>query len=481
MKEYAVFGLVGVILVLMSAGCIEEGGENQGNVTVNATENITVAASGDIVKVDYVGRFLNGTVFDTSYENTAKESGIYNPDRNYEPLEFKVGEGEMIKGFDEEVVGMKIGEKKNITIPPEKAYGEWDPNKAVDIPRVINLTIPEFKQLVPGQQPVAGKKYMMGGIELEVLDVKNITRALKEGDRNVVFYHVDTCPWCRKMEPWVAELKNESYEFHDVYNKNPDYEAKRQEFSDVLDIGQGVPQFGCRANGELHVGAFASKEELKKFADDCRNASGVSITVTARHNPIIGMMVNTGMGQARISDITDTIITLDYNPPLAGKTLIFEIAIVNMTKSKVKYVPDTAPEGGFTTFKSNDPNAGICVGDGKPIIFEFSTTWCPHCKWIKSTFDETVKDYVDSGKIVAHHWELDINDDTLTAEVETSVPGSDLGVYQKFNPGGSIPTYVFGCKYYRIGNGYESQNDLASEEKEFMEVIEHLIKSAESA
>jgi len=117
--------------------------------------------------------------------------------------------------------------------------------------------------------------------------------------------------------------------------------------------------------------------------------------------------------------------------------------------------------------------------DGKPVIRLFSTTWCPHCIWIKPTFDRVVKEYADAGKIVAHHWEMDTGDDTLTPEIETSVPASEQAVFQKFNPNNTIPTFVFGGKYYRIGNGYEQQQNLTAEEKEFRAVIDELIKEAE--
>jgi thiol-disulfide isomerase/thioredoxin len=145
-------------------------------------------------------------------------------------------------------------------------------------------------------------------------------------------------------------------------------------------------------------------------------------------------------------------------------------------------VPDTSPPGGFKSFKTKDPNAQICTLNGRPVVYLFTTTWCPHCKFIKDTFDKTVKEYVDERKIVAYHWEIDTNDNSLTSNVETSVPGSDIEIYKTSNPQGSIPTFVFGCKYYRIGNGYEGQQDgLTLEEKEFRAVIEHLINSSENA
>jgi thiol-disulfide isomerase/thioredoxin len=115
----------------------------------------------------------------------------------------------------------------------------------------------------------------------------------------------------------------------------------------------------------------------------------------------------------------------------------------------------------------------LCSENGKPIIMLVSTTWCPHCMWIKDTFDRTVKSY--GGSIAAYHWELDTGDNILTDAAETKIPAELLAYYQKYNPQGSIPTFVFGCEYTRIGNGYERQNDLAAEENEFRDKIEKLI------
>ena len=134
---------------------------------------------------------------------------------------------------------------------------------------------------------------------------------------------------------------------------------------------------------------------------------------------------------------------------------------------------DVALVGEIKTFDVNDDE--VCTEDGKPVIYLFSTTWCPHCKWITETFESTVEEYVDAGQIVAYHWEIDINDDTLTDAVEGEVPAEHMEVYQKYNPKGSLPTFVFGCKYSRVGNGYERDDDLASEAAEFRAVIEDLI------
>lgn len=75
------------------------------------------------VKVHYVGKFLDGRVFDTSVESVAKESGKYDSRRKYEPLEFTIGKRQMIVGFEEAVKMMSEGEKGVVVIPSKLAYG----------------------------------------------------------------------------------------------------------------------------------------------------------------------------------------------------------------------------------------------------------------------------------------------------------------------------------------------------------------------
>ncbi|MBL7050935.1 SurA N-terminal domain-containing protein [Candidatus Woesearchaeota archaeon] len=127
----------------------------------------------------------------------------------------------------------------------------------------------------------------------------------------------------------------------------------------------------------------------------------------------------------------------------------------------------------ITTF--NPTGDELCTENGKPIVQLFSTTTCPHCVWIKDTFDEVVAEYASAGKIAAYHWELDIGDNTLTTERESSVPNSQVQTFQKYNPQGYVPVFVIGCKYSRIGNGYESRGDLVAEEAEFRAVIEAVL------
>lgn len=91
-----------------------------------------VAKKGDTVKVNYTGRLTDGTVFDTS--------------ENKKPLLFMLGKKEVIEGFDEAVTGMVPGEKKTVTIPPAKGYGETKPElietiKRADLPDNVDFVV----------------------------------------------------------------------------------------------------------------------------------------------------------------------------------------------------------------------------------------------------------------------------------------------------------------------------------------------------
>lgn len=72
------------------------------------------AQEGDSVRVRYIGRLENGELFDSSQTNL--------------PMVFSIGAGQVIEGFDKAIIGMKEGDNKTVTIPPEEAYGLPDSN-----------------------------------------------------------------------------------------------------------------------------------------------------------------------------------------------------------------------------------------------------------------------------------------------------------------------------------------------------------------
>ncbi len=96
--------------------------------------------TGDTISVEYTGKLENGDVFDTSKGKT--------------PLKFTVGAGMLIKGFDNAVIGMKIGEQVTVTIPPEEGYGPRNEDHYVDIPKA------QFPEEIPLKE----------GLQLELQD-----------------------------------------------------------------------------------------------------------------------------------------------------------------------------------------------------------------------------------------------------------------------------------------------------------------------
>ncbi len=97
---------------------------------------------GGKVKLDYEGRFEDGTVFDSSTHG----------DHSH-PLEFEVGSGQVIKGFDDAVVGMKKEEEKEFTLNPAEAYGESNPNLMQKVPR---NALPKEQEPKPGMVLMVG-------------------------------------------------------------------------------------------------------------------------------------------------------------------------------------------------------------------------------------------------------------------------------------------------------------------------------------
>lgn len=139
------------------------------------------AKKGDTVKIHYHGKLTDGTTFDSS--------------KGREPLEFELGSGMVIAGFDNGVTGMTVGETKTINIPAAEAYGEANPEMILEYPRnqfpadlvpeigmqlvmhngavqQFNVTIVELKEesvKLDANHPLAGKELIF---DLELVEIK---------------------------------------------------------------------------------------------------------------------------------------------------------------------------------------------------------------------------------------------------------------------------------------------------------------------
>lgn len=125
-------------------------------------ESSRTVRKGDYLLIDYTGKFEDETVFDTTLKEKALEAGIYDEEKEYRPLFFRADAGQVIKGIDCGVLGMKEGEEKSLVILPQDAYGEYKNYLVQEIPlaRLELQTPPE-----PGKKIVTPR-----GTEVKVLN-----------------------------------------------------------------------------------------------------------------------------------------------------------------------------------------------------------------------------------------------------------------------------------------------------------------------
>jgi peptidylprolyl isomerase len=127
LKKLSIILAAIVVMALLLSGCSKDGGS-------------VLAKKGDTVRVDYTGTLADGSVFDSS--------------KGRQPLQFTIGDGNMIAGFDAAVVGMKVGQTKKVTIPAAQAYGPHRDDYVLEVPR---------SQMPPTMTPAVGDQLQMQG------------------------------------------------------------------------------------------------------------------------------------------------------------------------------------------------------------------------------------------------------------------------------------------------------------------------------
>lgn len=250
---------------------------------------------GDNVSVDYTGSLENGSVFDTSIESVARAHNLFTAEREYKPFRFTVGKKEAIPGFDEGVIGMKIGESKTLTIPPEKAYGPVNPERInvypmIDVlptsfPRIIEIPSDQF-EMTFGAGHKKGDIVTIPGTSVN-MTVQNISTEVK---LSYNFKVGDEIP--SSGAPW-----NQTVIKIDETNITVKYSLKK---NDTIQL-ENVPW----------------------------NTTVVNVTaanITLRHNAIPDTEIQTMLGPIKVS-FNETSIIMDQNHPLAGKTLLFNVTL----------------------------------------------------------------------------------------------------------------------------------------------------------
>ncbi len=130
---------------------------------------------GSLILLDYTARIKDtNDIFDTTLEEEAKKTNLYDPTHKYEPKIVSVGESWVLKGLDEALSGANVGDKLNIEVPPEKAFGKRDDTKIRMIP----------------QRKLGDKAEEVGvGDEIEIDNRRGIVRYVGSGRIQVDFNH----------------------------------------------------------------------------------------------------------------------------------------------------------------------------------------------------------------------------------------------------------------------------------------------------
>ncbi|MBU4139460.1 MAG: FKBP-type peptidyl-prolyl cis-trans isomerase [Euryarchaeota archaeon] len=272
---------------------------------------------GDTVSVNYTGSLQDGKVFDTNIESVAKQHDIIKPE--YVPSKFKVGEQSMIEGFDEGVVGMKVGETRTLTIPPEKGYGLVDPEliNTYDIienvsarentfPRIFDISLDQFEtEYGPGHNKSDTVPYPGTNINLTV---ENITGSVSLSYDLKVGFQIFS-----QNSPWnmtVIKINETNVTIKPSVKKNDT-------------VRFPIDQFQKTPWTSTVIGV----------TDD---------NITLRHNPIPETKVQSMFG-TMVVRFNETSLIIDQNHELAGKTLIFNVTLVSIENNDIS---DKTPDMG---------------------------------------------------------------------------------------------------------------------------------------
>ena len=136
-----------------------------GKTFLNIPCDVDIMKDGDFVQVDYVGR-VKGTndIFDLTNEDVAKKENVYNPKITYKPVTLIVGGGFILRGLDEALKDMKVGERKTFEVAPDKAFGDRrdDMVKPLPLARFKEQNIDPFPGAVVNSRRAARPHHQRG-------------------------------------------------------------------------------------------------------------------------------------------------------------------------------------------------------------------------------------------------------------------------------------------------------------------------------
>ena len=287
-----------------------------GVLFITSMDGSAVVEMGDIVQVDYTGKLPDGTVFDTSDPEVAKSAGDYQEGRAYEPLMVVMGTHKVIKGFEDGLLGMKVGGSRTLTIAPENGYGPSDPTKIDVVPQLEDISA---TQTFDREIEVPGIQFNMTfGTENDVGDTVNVP----DSPINLTIIE-------------IGDTVRLSYDM---------------EVGDMIEGGQKIwPDEVIEVNSS-HIVIRHNVEvgDIIQFPESPWNSTVLEVTetnITLQHNPVPDtttyITIQTMFGPQQVPvqvHFNETHIIQDKNHFLAGKTLTFEVEVVAIEKASTESV-----------------------------------------------------------------------------------------------------------------------------------------------
>lgn len=229
----------------------------------------TTVKDGDTVKFDYVLKLQDGTVYDTSIKSIGDAAGLPKP--QYQAIEIKLGQGALIPGVEKALVGMAKEQKKTITVRPEEGYG-----------------------LVSEDQILKGLKRLIDSKKYSVIDKATFKTAFGKDPLIGEVFTRPELPW--KINITAANETSVT-------------------LGAVVNVGE-----------EIHLPGAQWDAVIRSVTDD---------SVVIYQSPILDSRVSfpttSGIVTGKVIRVDDTSFDVDTNHPLAGKTLTFELTLVDIT------------------------------------------------------------------------------------------------------------------------------------------------------
>ncbi len=283
MQKKALYAIIVIAIIIVAAVAV------YWFVTRKPEEHFEkVVENGDTISVNYIGQLNDsGLVFDTSLMDVAIDNTTYRKDAtfefrsSYQPLNFTVGSGQMIEGFDNGVLGMKVGDTKKVTVHPWEGYGNWSWDNVKNISVEENISKSET---------------------ISKSEFESRTGELARND--TIFTH-----WVWNWRAKITEIKGDNITIEHLPQWNESdwttYQSTKYDWNSTV--------------------TFINETVIK-----------------VRHKPVEGMNVSVLGGErvitltngrtnsGKVMNVTNETIVVDLNHKLAGKILDFEITVLSI-------------------------------------------------------------------------------------------------------------------------------------------------------